>query len=45
MGLFQITQIWHYLGTVLDGYFKRVHKPEMVIAVPVDITNVEEESI
>ena len=35
------TNMRYLLGTVLDGYFKRVHKPELVIAVPVDITNVE----
>lgn len=35
------TNMRYLLGTVLDRYFKRVHKPELVIAVPVDITNVE----
>ena len=35
------TNMRYLLGTVLDQYFKRVHKPKLWIAVPVDITNVE----
>ena len=35
------TNMRYLLGTVLEKYFKRIRKPELYIAVPVDITNVE----
>ena len=35
------TNMRYLLGTVLDHYFKRIRKTGLMIAVPVDITNVE----
>lgn len=35
------TNMRYLLGTVLEKYYKRIRKPELYIAVPVDITNVE----